>query len=854
MVVKRFFVFCLLSIAAFAFAGDDALVLIDRQSSEDRNNLLKAGIPLVLEHNQTLLAFGAEQALCSDLERLGYQHAVIDHPDGGSQYAVAAILGSELNPELSACGESIAGGTGWRLLKAASFDVTVCRSPRFMLRVLPMQVLEVTKPPPERYLALQTGDRGPVTVNPLIQDMVGNLTDDVAMSHWQAIMDSASTRYSYAQGCIDASAEVYALFDNLDLNPEYHNYSGSYPPNVVATLPGSVNPSEVVIVIGHLDSITYDDPMNLAPGADDNASGSAMVTAVAEAMSCYEFEKTVKFLTVTGEEQGLHGSSGYADDSNSAGMNIQAVLNGDMIAWEGDGIPATGETLDVHTNNGSVWLGNLMAQQSSTYDTGVPVNNFLCPGMTSSDHAPFWTHGWSAICGITDSMGWSGCPDADAGFNPYYHSNDDTIVNCGTGAPAFLGGNVRTFLATAADIAVPIAAKTAAPTGLNAEGDGANRIALSWATSGSGYQHEIFRAPGGCSNPGPTALIGSVGSTSYTDTTASGQMTYGYWLRSANGHCTSATSACVEASTTGACTEPPVFAGLETVTNQATASCGLELSWSAPSALYCGSNASFTIYRSTNPAFDPAPSDLIAEDVTATTLLDTDSLISGQRYYYIVRAVDTSNGVEDGNLTRVSGIPTGPITLGTWTDNAGDDGDALMTSQAPWSIHTDRTHSAPNAYGTGAYGNNVCAALTTPPIFLNSGAQLSFWSTYDIETDYDKGIVEISTNGGSTWEKVPVNYPDSVSHTGDACGLPTGDYFAKSPLVPWASYNASLAQWADDTVLIRWRISTDGGVTDTGWWIDDIEITNVGVPGDCSTAGASEIFADGFESGNLSAW
>ncbi len=78
--------------------------------------------------------------------------------------------------------------------------------------------------------------------------------------------------------------------------------------------------------------------------------------------------------------------------------------------------------------------------------------------------------------------------------------------------------------------------------------------------------------------------------------------------------------------------------------------------------------------------------------------------------------------------------------------------------------------------------------------------------------------------------------------------------WAFGPLVPWAPYNASLVDWAGKDVLIRWRISTDGGVTDTGWWIDDIEITNVGVPGDCSSAEAFEIFADGFESGNTDAW
>ena len=115
-------------------------------------------------------------------------------------------------------------------------------------------------------------------------------------------------------------------------------------------------------------------------------------------------------------------------------------------------------------------------------------------------------------------------------------------------------------------------------------------------------------------------------------------------------------------------------------------------------------------------------------------------------------------------------------------------------------------------------------------------------------------IMQFSIDGGTTWEKVPVNYPDSVSNTGDACQLPTGAYFAKSPLVPWDYYSASLDQWKNEDVFVRWRLSTDGGVTDSGWWIDDIEITNVGVPGDCTSVIEADIFANGFESGNTSAW
>ena len=852
MVANKFWIFCLgLTVAFGVSAGDEALFRIDRQSDDGRNLLLDAGIPLVAELNDAFLALGDETEVISTAKRLGFSLELLEYPDGQMHYALAGLILEDKEADLHACGQVISQGDDWYLLRSASFDQPECRqSPTFALRLLSMHTLEPTNPPPERYRDLQTGERGPTVIDPLIQDMVSGLTDDIAMEHWQAIVDSAPTRYSYAQGCIDASEDVYNLFDGLGLSPQYHNYSGSFPPNVIGELPGLVRPNEVVIVIGHLDSTSNNNPSTFAPGADDNASGAAMVTAVAEAMSCYEFEETVKFIAATGEEQGLYGSTGYASDANNEGEDIQAVLNGDMIGFEGDNTPAAGEDLDINTNSASVWLGNLMAQVAGDYPTGIAVNAFSCPSMTYSDHAPFWTYGWSAICGITDNLGFCG----EGGNYPYYHTDNDTIANCGPGAKAFEGSAMRVYLATAADLAVPIAAKTATPTGLTAQGDGDNTIALAWTTSGQGYSHEVYRAPGGCTNPGPLALLGTVPTTGFTDTSASGQLTYGFWLRSLDGHCTSTRTACVEAATTGACTEPPVFAGLETITNQASASCGLEISWSAAPTLYCGSTATFNIYRSTDPGFDPTPADRIAEGVSGTSFLDTDTLVSGQKYFYIVRAVDTSNEVEDTNLARISATPTGPIMLGTWTDDGGDSDDPQLTRQGPWAIRTDSSHSSPRAYGTGDYGDGICAALTTPTLHLYTGAQLGFWSSYQIEGNWDKGVVQISTDAGASWAKVAVVYPDSVSNTGDACGLPSGAYFSNDTLIDWANYGASLETWAGQDVLIRWLISSDSNTTRQGWWIDDIEITNVGVPGDCTTVAAGEIFTDGFESGDTDAW
>ncbi len=234
---------------------------------------------------------------------------------------------------------------------------------------------------------------------------------------------------------------------NLGLDTEYQHYSSTYADNVVGTLVGATEPDQVYIAIGHIDDLPSS---GSAPGADDNASGTAMVTAAAEAMACYHFARTVKFIAVTGEEQGLIGSSYYAATAAAAGEDIQAVLNGDMIGWEGDGQPAV-EDLDVNYNSGSQWLADAMVAAAAEYGTGLAINAFPCSTMVYSDHAPFWSNGFSAVCGITDNEGFCSQP----GNYPFYHQSSDTIANCGAGAPEFEAAAIRTFVATLADLAQP---------------------------------------------------------------------------------------------------------------------------------------------------------------------------------------------------------------------------------------------------------------------------------------------------------------------------------------------------------------------------------------------------------------
>lgn len=103
--------------------------------------------------------------------------------------------------------------------------------------------------------------------------------------------------------------------------------------NAVAIQRGTERPNEVVIVQGHIDSRVTDvmDSTSDAPGANDNASGTALVLEAARVLSKSRFPTTIVYAALSGEEQGLFGGKLLADYAKSQGWTIKAVLNNDIV-------------------------------------------------------------------------------------------------------------------------------------------------------------------------------------------------------------------------------------------------------------------------------------------------------------------------------------------------------------------------------------------------------------------------------------------------------------------------------------------------------------------------------------------
>lgn len=256
--------------------------------------------------------------------------------------------------------------------------------------------------------------------DPDITSIVEAVDQDSLISYIQRLEDF-ETRLCVADSFYSACEWVDGKFASYGLSSEIESfdfvfYGTPYTSwNVAAEITGSVEPDVVVIICGHLDSITMNDPWTTAPGADDNGSGSAAVIEAARIMSEYDFRYTVRFLCFGAEELGLIGSEHYAEQAAAAGDSIIAVMNLDMILYA----PAGYRSLFVPYNDISQELAMNMDTISAEYVPQLDVDVQYSPGTTYSDHASFWAQGYPALLGI----------ETGVNENPYYHQEDDLLAN-----------------------------------------------------------------------------------------------------------------------------------------------------------------------------------------------------------------------------------------------------------------------------------------------------------------------------------------------------------------------------------------------------------------------------------------
>ena len=200
-------------------------------------------------------------------------------------------------------------------------------------------------------------------------------------------------------------------------------HPGINQPSVVLTITGATIPDEVVILGGHLDSVSANggsqsDPAFIAPGADDNASGIAVLTEVIRAAMAVGFvpERTVSFMGYAAEEIGLVGSQDIAADYATAGTDVVAVLQLDMTDYNG-----SVEDIGLLSDNTDSTLTGFVADLIDTYQPELSWTSTAC-GYPCSDHASWHGEGFPAAMSFEARVG---------EHNPSIHSVSDTLATLG---------------------------------------------------------------------------------------------------------------------------------------------------------------------------------------------------------------------------------------------------------------------------------------------------------------------------------------------------------------------------------------------------------------------------------------
>jgi leucyl aminopeptidase len=194
--------------------------------------------------------------------------------------------------------------------------------------------------------------------------------------------------------------------------------------SVILEIRGTVAPNEIVVIGGHLDSITPQAvlrPSGRAPGADDDASGIATLQETMRVLlqSGYKPERTIQFIGYAGEEAGLLGSKDIAKAYATQGKDVVGALQLDMTDYKGSSSDIT--LITDYTNAAQ---DDFVAALAAGYLPELKVVRDVC-GYACSDHASWTANGYAASFPFEAAFGED---------NPHIHTKRDTLNTLGNSA------------------------------------------------------------------------------------------------------------------------------------------------------------------------------------------------------------------------------------------------------------------------------------------------------------------------------------------------------------------------------------------------------------------------------------
>ncbi|TAK52630.1 MAG: M20/M25/M40 family metallo-hydrolase [Bacteroidetes bacterium] len=387
---------------------DEALVLLHR----DDIHTIEAIAPQQIRVYQRFPDFylvGLSKQTLTTIEQSGISVQRFDSHPWSKPYAIVSRLSSRLH-------ERVYRGFNVQLLyKSDEFDIVKGGKVSLeKLREENYSVVEIEPVPislaPASDVPLRRDHPHP---GDQISAIIANVSDTTIRAYVQGLQNFGTRYYGNAN-----RDSVFRWVRNrlletgiTDVVSDSFQYNSTWQKNIIATIPGTVNPSLEIIVDGHFDS--YSSNLSQAPGADDNATGTAAALEMARVLKAinYQPSMTLRFIGFAAEEAGLRGSVNYAQKAKQQNRNIRAVLNYDMLGYR----LTSQEDYDFHIvwYTGAEALSQLHATMATSYTLLNPV--LTTQWRSSSDSWSFYQQGYKALF----------CIEYDD--NPYYHTPNDLL-------------------------------------------------------------------------------------------------------------------------------------------------------------------------------------------------------------------------------------------------------------------------------------------------------------------------------------------------------------------------------------------------------------------------------------------
>ena len=427
-----------MSVAGFLY-GQSSLVTVELHDHAMIEKWLAKGFATYEFINNTAIA-EVDRADIAALAADGFVIRVIDHTPWSADYYL-----SEIPVEMEG---SIAADMIWRSGDIALMKVSITE--RTEMYRLPLQFQPVRrKPLSARFwkgILMKTVPVRSLEWDPFVQGIVDQVNTDSITAYIQRLQDFR-TRLALTDSSFAASAWIRQKFSSWGLTAEFDSFymvtswpGTGYERNVIATMPGTANPSKIMIIGGHHDAIVWWDTTIAswnAPGADDNASGTVAAMEAARIFRNYSWDPTIQFITWGAEELGLFGSYHYAERADSLDWDIGGVLNFDMIGYMDD---ANLDCIIQRRYAPPLWLSNIFYEIGQTYVPELSIHEVTSGG--GSDWYPFAVHGFPAV---------GGAERAGTSYNPHYHDTTDLLS---TLSPSLYTAITKTGVATLAILGI----------------------------------------------------------------------------------------------------------------------------------------------------------------------------------------------------------------------------------------------------------------------------------------------------------------------------------------------------------------------------------------------------------------